>query len=294
MSYFKEFQDLEEQGIDLIEILGQDGPLESPEALGRILAQLNRPGENLYAELLYYLTYRRLSPEHAENVWRAVMKHKRRMSELLERSVTFRVAALDYLTTRNPLLKQARILGRSEFESLFSYVNVDEVTGVFNRRYFNEVLAHEIQRSRRYGLPVSLLILDIDDFKRVNDSLGHIEGDVALRRIGRLLRATSRQSDTVCRFGGDEFALVLPQTAHAAARNMAERIRTAVRDLPMSDPFDGPLTVSVGGATYPDDCDEMEELVALADQMCLDAKRAGKDRVVLNERVDDLPLAAGP
>jgi len=306
MSYFKELQDLEDQGIDLIEVLGQDQHLQSPESLQKIISQLGRDGESLYSELLYYLTYRRFSQEQAESLWRAIMKHKGRLSEALARKVTFRVAALDYLSTRNVILRQVRLIAKPEFESFLSFVNVDEVTAVYNRRYFNETLAHEVRRARRYGNPLSLLVLDIDDFKRVNDTWGHVEGDASLRKIGRMLRENTRETDCVARYGGDEFAVLLPETNGEEAMALAERIRQASARIShgsggdvafLSAPGERAegltrgkesaallprkLTLSIGGATYPDDCDEGEELVALADQMCLDAKRAGKDRVYI-------------
>jgi len=313
MSYFKELQELEDQGIDLIEVLGQDRHLESPDALQRIIQQLARSGDSLYSELLYYLTYRRFNAEQAESVWRAVMKHKHRMSEALGRKVSFRVAALDYLTSRNVILRNVRIIAKPEFEGILSYVNRDEVTAVHNRRYFNEVLGQEVHRARRYGSPLSLLILDLDDFKRVNDLRGHVEGDAVLRKVGRLLRDNTRQTDIVCRYGGDEFAVLLPETNGSEAYTLAERIRKAPsrtglggapkaeprplgpRELGAANPADeglAPLTLSIGGATYPADCEEADELVALADQMCLDAKRKGKDRVSMCEGNRGLPLAA--
>src|SRR5213593_1341194 len=137
MSYFKELQDLEDKGIDVVDLMGEDKHLDSPETLQKIIAQLARSGDNLYSELLYYLTHRRFSPDQAESLWRAVMKHKGRMSEALGRKVSFRVAALDYLSSRNVVLRQVRLIAKPEFESFLSYVNVDELTAVYNRRYFN-------------------------------------------------------------------------------------------------------------------------------------------------------------
>lgn len=314
VSYSKEFQDLEEQGIDLIEVLGQDRHLDSPEALEKIVASLGRTGGSLYAELLQHLTCRRFQPGQAEAIWHAIMKHKSRMSHALGRKVSFRVAALDYLSTRNVLLRQVRLVAKPEFETLMTFVNVDDVTSVHNRRFFNERLSQELRRARRYGSHLSLLIIDVDDFKRVNDTLGHVEGDAALRRLGRMLRERTRETDVVARYGGDEFAVLLPETNSDEAHVLAERVRKSPVQLQMdgtearvrrvpgtlhlvdASPSESApprlLTLSIGGATYPTDCDEADELVAVADQMCLDAKREGKDRVRMAASPRPRPMAA--
>lgn len=283
MSFFAELRQLEEQGIDLIEILGQDRHLDSPADLQEIISHLSRSGESLYSELLYYLTYRRFPPEEGEDHWKGIMEHKRRMQDALGRDVAFRVAALDYLTTEAGVLCGAHLIARPEFESILSHVNVDEVSGVYSRRYLNTQLTRELSRARRYGNSLSMLLIDLDGFKGVNDQLGHLEGDTLLRKVGRLLRDTTRQADSVCRFGGDEFAVLLPETTAPEAYRTAERVSKAVATLtvPSENGEAGPLTLSIGGATFPVDCEEAEELLALADQMCLDAKRAGKNCVRL-------------
>ncbi len=299
MSLFEELRQLEDQGIDLIEILGQDAFLNSPADLQAILAKLWKSGENLYVELLYFLTHRRFSPAQAEAIWQAILKHKRKMEEQLGRKMRFRVAALDYLYAKASLLKGVRVIGRPELEVLLSFVNIDEVTTVYNRRYFNQMLAAEVQRARRYGSPLSLLILDLDNFKQINDRLGHLEGDSALRQVARLLKENTRQPpDAVCRFGGDEFAVILPETSNSEAYSLAERIRRAVGRLVLHPRMkdeaahrpgleaqqdrpdeEAALAVSIGGATFPSDCEEAEELVRIADRLCLAAKLEGKNRI---------------
>ncbi|MCZ6793561.1 MAG: diguanylate cyclase [Planctomycetota bacterium] len=283
MSFFAELRELEEQGIDLIEILGQDRHLHSPADLQEIINRLSRSGESLYGELLYYLTYRRFPIEEAEGHWTAIMEHKRRLQKELGRDVAFRVAALEYLSSQTGLLRGVHLVARPEFERVLSYVNLDEVSGVYSRRYLNSQLSRELARARRYGNPLSLLLIDLDGFKGVNDTLGHLEGDSVLRKVGHLLRDSTRQADSVCRFGGDEFAILLPETSSSEAYRTAERIRESIATVTVrgASGEPGPLTTSVGGATFPADCDEAEELLCLADQMCLDAKRAGKNRVRL-------------
>ncbi len=231
MSCHEELRELEEQGIDLVELLGQDRHLGSPEDLQEVVSRLSHCFEDLHSELLYFLTCRRFPAEKARNLWNAIVKHKRRMAASLGRPVSFRVAALDYLSSRNAVLRGVRLIARPEFESFLSYVNIDEVSSVYNRRYFHQVLKDEFHRARRYGAPLSLMILDIDGFKGINDTYGHMEGDIVLRKLGRLLKDSTRQADAVCRYGGDEFALVLPQTSADDARIMAERIRKATSGL---------------------------------------------------------------
>ena len=192
----------------------------------------------------------------------------------------FRVAALDYLFSVEKILQGARLVARAEFESILTFVNIDEVTGVHSRRYFNERLGEELGRARRYSHPLSMLIIDLDNFKQVNDRCGHVEGDSVLRKVGRMLMDTTRQADVVCRFGGDEFAVLLPETGSEDAGRTAERIRLAAADI--STPGEdepGNVTLSIGCAAFPESCDEAEEMLALADQMCLDVKRAGKNGV---------------
>jgi diguanylate cyclase (GGDEF)-like protein len=278
MSFFSELRQLEERGIDLIEVLGQDRHLDGPGDLQQVISLLSRSTENLYCEILFYMTYRRFSPEEAEKLWNDIMAHKRGMQGRLERPVSFRVAALDFLVS-NGIFEGVHLLARPEFEAVLSYVNVDEVTGVYSRRFFNRQIHRELLRARRYGSPLSLLLVDLDGFKTINDSLGHLEGDGILRRFGRLLRDTTREADSVCRFGGDEFAVLLPETNAIEAQATAERIRVAASrlEIAVNGTHSARLTVSIGAATYPADCETAEELASLADQMCLAAKRAGRN-----------------
>jgi diguanylate cyclase (GGDEF)-like protein len=307
MSLFNELRELEAKGIDLIEVLGHDRHLESPEVLRDVIRRLRHSDEDLHVELLNYLTYRRFPVEEAEGIWRGIMAHKQELEKAVGREVSFRVAALDYLEAGpseegHALLKGVHLLARPEFESILSFVHIDEVSGVHSRRYFNDRLAEEVSRARRYRKPLSLLLLDLDGFKQVNDACGHLVGDAVLKQVGRLLKDSTRQTDAVCRFGGDEFALLLPETDADSASVTAERIRQAVMGLAVS-PSGGDasgaappagrgagnglepprLTLSIGGSCYPSNCEDAEELVALADQMCLEAKRAGKNCVRIAE-----------
>ncbi len=160
----------------------------------------------------------------------------------------------------------------------------DELTGLANNRAFRDVIDREAARARRFSHPLSLLMLDIDDFKKVNDTYGHPQGDEVLRRIGAILSAESRGIDAPARYGGEEFAVALPETGSEGAVELAERIRVRIEaeEVPFAD-GDGALRISasLGVATIPDSAADVRELIAAADAALYAAKRGGKNRVEL-------------
>jgi len=157
----------------------------------------------------------------------------------------------------------------------------DSLTGLINYREFHRQLAEEAERSRRYGRPFSLLMLDIDYFKTINDTYGHLGGDKALRALAALIRGEVRPTDIVARYGGEEFVLVLPETAGPGALTLAERLRARVAGHVISVTADQTtsLTVSIGLASYPDETDSVQKLLSAADQALYAAKAAGRNRV---------------
>lgn len=158
----------------------------------------------------------------------------------------------------------------------------DELTSLSNLRHFNDTLDSEIERSRRFGSDVGLMLLDIDDFKLVNDTYGHQQGDLVLIEVGRVLRALSRDIDEPARYGGEEMAVVLPQTDVAGAELLAERMRVAVENIRV-DRLDGggslKVTASFGVASLPSNARDKDSLIAEADAALYRAKRSGKNRV---------------
>jgi diguanylate cyclase (GGDEF)-like protein len=167
----------------------------------------------------------------------------------------------------------------------------DELTGLFNVRHFQDALENEIERSRRFSSSVGLAMLDIDDFKLVNDTYGHQQGDLVLVEVARCLRSLSRDIDEPARYGGEELAVILPQTDVSGAELLAERMRSAVADLTIKR-LDGhgslQVTASFGVAALPGSAMDKESLIAAADAALYRAKRGGKNRV---ERADVTPAA---
>jgi diguanylate cyclase (GGDEF)-like protein len=153
----------------------------------------------------------------------------------------------------------------------------DSLTNVLNARAFAAELAQELGRNRRYGRPLALIYLDLDDFKRVNDAHGHATGDAVLRLVADAMRSAVRRADLVGRLGGDEFAVLMPETdgavAHAAATRLVTGIRTVFRGTPS-------VTASIGVVAVAGTEAGSDDLLRKADQAMYEAKRAGKDRVI--------------
>jgi diguanylate cyclase (GGDEF)-like protein len=163
----------------------------------------------------------------------------------------------------------------------------DELTGLFNHRRFQEVMSVEVERTRRFGQELGLIMLDIDNFKRVNDTYGHLQGDMVLREVARVLRESSREIDEPARYGGEEMAVALPQTGLQGAYEFAERVRQRIEalHLPLLE-GEGTLrvTASFGAASLPHSAKiDKDALVAAADAALYRAKRSGKNRTVKAE-----------
>lgn len=165
---------------------------------------------------------------------------------------------------------------RRENERLRTLVSQDVLTGVAVRHVFDARLAAETKRATRKDSEFSVLFLDIDHFKQVNDKLGHDAGDACLRRLGTLLRERSREYDTAARWGGEEFAVLMPNTGRHQAQAVAERLRATVEK-----DASGPtrITISIGTATWPRDARDAAGLVCAADAAMYRAKAAGRNRV---------------
>jgi two-component system cell cycle response regulator len=156
---------------------------------------------------------------------------------------------------------------------------LDGLTGAHNRAFFDQHLHYQCELSARHRKFLSVIMLDLDHFKRVNDGFGHTVGDEVLRKLVEVIRLVTRSSDALCRYGGEEFAILLPDTGKTEAMLVAERIRAAISDPAHWMPLPGPITASLGVATFGEDAATAKTLIEAADQALYRAKQAGRNRV---------------
>jgi len=249
-------------------------------------------GEQAFADALHLLTRMRFTPEESCGYWSEIIQHLEGLNLALGRDVGLRLAVCDYFMNlhprmREPVIVEVQVLLQQERGAL-----VDELTGLYNRRYFNDAIHREVERFKRFGQRFSLVMLDVDRFKRFNDTYGHLVGDEALQTVAGALRDTARSFDHVVRYGGEEFVLILPHTDADQALAASERLRQSVerRPVQVQDQL-VPLTISLGAATFPDDAINAHDLVARADEALYEAKRTRNCACSYTEKNREFPRA---
>jgi diguanylate cyclase (GGDEF)-like protein len=240
------------------------------------------PAPGTPAALLEQLTNLALPEPEAALHWRAIERHRSDLEQVLKRDPGLAVAALDYFRHREPRLSDPVIIESQALEALRRSAVRDSLTELFNREYFDLALAREIRRRGRHREGFSLLLLDLDNLKALNDRLGHRAGDAALRVVSGVIRGGVRAVDVACRYGGDEFAVLLPDTGAAGTTLVGERLRSrtaalAERLVPSGEPVS--LTVSAGIASFPRDASTAADLIGVADRALYLVKRAGGNQI---------------
>ena len=264
-----------------VEFLRTDrvGDAESEQAWRQVKEQL---GNDVYRDVLRLMTQMDFEADEAREHWFAIQEHRAGLSRTLARDVGLQVAVCDYFLNIKPRLKDLVFVDVQSLVQKERSALVDELTGLYNRRYFKEALSREMERSARFSQPFSLLILDIDHFKDYNDTLGHQAGDRVLKELADVLRNQSRSIDHVVRYGGEEFVLILPQSETKQSLMAAERYRSAVEHHPFYGQErtpSGNLTVTIGVAAYPLDAITSTELFKKADEALYKGKEI-RNRIV--------------
>jgi diguanylate cyclase (GGDEF)-like protein len=225
------------------------------------------------------------------SLWDEVLARKAHLSERAESPVSLQTALIDVLTAAG-LFRVPVVLEYDDLKSIHRSAITDPLTGLYNRRLFNESIDKELNRARRYSHPLSLVTLDLHRFKEVNDKHGHPRGDEVLRAAAATLKKALRTSDSAFRIGGDEFALLLPQTDSAQASLLSRRVGVVFADF--LRPLELTISVSMdhGVSTYPQDGEQRDQLIRVADERLYEAKQANHRKVDTTAAPQEAPSAA--
>lgn len=253
----------------------------------KILNLIDNKNQNLninnnisFATLLENYVHFDFTEDDAKKHWENILKRHEEMEKKLNESINIHVAIADYFTNPsrkildNPMLIEIHVFKETEQAAM-----IDGLTGLFNRRYMDIVLKKEFNRCTRYKKRMSICILDIDNFKMINDIYGHQFGDKVLQNLAKELKVVLREEDIACRYGGEEFLLILPETNGQGAKILSERIRTNLAKIDLFKEKN--ITFSCGVATIPSSAYDVQSLIHSADKALYEAKFSGKNMTII-------------
>ena len=224
---------------------------------------IRNEGRLAYSTIFHVLTSLVIEPTEAEQCWHEIVSHCDRLSAAIGRRVSLRTAICDYFCSVHKSLRNPKVVE-------------------INRRFFDDELNKEIARANRHNILLSILFLDIDDFKKINDTFGHLAGDRVLQAVADIMSKEKRLEDVAARYGGEEFVIISPETSKANSLILAERIRRSIEQMQLD--YEGntiQLTISGGLASYPIDATDGLTLIKYADNALYRAKAAGKNNISL-------------
>jgi diguanylate cyclase (GGDEF)-like protein len=254
------------------------------ELLADTLDGMDIPARSQFLQRYFHTTTRLdLRESQSLQLWEEMLTRRRELSERIGRPISLKTVLMDVLSTAG-MIRVPVVLEYDEFKKLQVNAVTDPLTGLYNRRLFAESFEKELNRARRYGLPLGIVILDLHRFKEVNDKYGHPRGDEVLRAAATTLQKALRTSDSAFRIGGDEFALLLPQTDAAQALALSKRVETVFAETlkPLQLSFN--VTMDHGVATFPQDGEQSDQLIHVADERLYRLKHANHKRTEAGSR----------
>jgi len=263
---------------DLVSGIAGDRELTGQE--NELLSELKKArGELFYSDLLHAITHQFFPPAVAQNLWNQILRHKYDMSYTLQRNIRIAVASLDFLSNLTSEMRSPTVIDERRIAGIIDLSLRDSLTRLFNHATCYHKIKLELSRFERYGTIVSLMMIDIDDFKKINDTYGHTEGDGVLSILGKVIVQEIRDTDICCRYGGEEFSVIMPSTGIQDAAALADRLREKVEH---SMPLGKRVTISGGVASCDTTITSAQLLVDRADAALYLAKKNGKNRVELS------------
>ena len=248
--------------------------------IDELYAMIKSDGKDVYSYIFQILANLDLEPAVAEKYWHEIISHSKTLNNAMGRAVNLRTVICDYFCSINKSLHNPKIIEIPLFEKTTRSLTLDNLTGLLNRNTFDETLKRETSRAKRHDSNLTLLFLDLDNFKQINDTLGHLAGDEVLRRVAMLIMAEKRSEDIAARYGGEEITVLLPETSKADGWLLGERIRKTVEEADIY--YEGEkikITLSGGLASFPIDASDDLTLLKHADLAMYRAKSFGKNNI---------------
>lgn len=244
--------------------------------LSFVIESLRHETDSPFSVLLESIFHYKTSEDRAKALWHNITENRKVLSQKLGRPVSLKTAVVDHFSTTGT---DVAVFIKDSMADIIEAATRDGLTGAFTHEYIENDLAREFQRARRYSLPLSALFIDIDNFKRFNDLYGHKIGDRVLSMVGATLRRCIRKIDSVGRYGGEEFLVVLPHTARRNAMKIARKISREIKDATSKkEALPEGVTVSIGVTEMDQSTKDAFTLLDLADRAMYRAKALGKDR----------------
>jgi diguanylate cyclase (GGDEF)-like protein len=269
-------ESIRNQLLDFFEQFSNDDARLIKEIQGLIVKE----GKGVYSFIFQILTNLELPPDDAEKHWQQIISNCKDLSEAMGREVNLRTAVCDYFCSVNKFLHNPKIIEIHLFEKATKSSTFDNLTDLLNRNSFDETLKREVSRAKRHDSSLTMLFLDLDDFKTINDTLGHLAGDEVLKKVAQLIMTAKRSEDIAARYGGEEITILLPETSKADGWLIGERIRKTVEDAVIF--YEGKsikITLSGGLASFPIDAGDDQTLLKNADLAMYRAKSFGKNNI---------------
>ncbi|MGB8473876.1 MAG: GGDEF domain-containing protein [Candidatus Acidiferrum sp.] len=264
------------------------------ELLADTLESLDIPARGQFLQRYFRtITHLDLRESQCVQLWDEILTRRRELSEHVGRQISLKTALMDVLTSAG-LFRVPILIEYDELKKLQLNAVTDPLTGLYNRRLFSEAFEKELNRARRYGLPLGLVTLDLHRFKEVNDKYGHPRGDEVLRAAAATLKKALRTSDSAFRIGGDEFALLLPQTDPAQALALSRRIGTVFAESIAHYQMGVSVSMDHGVATYPQDGDQADQLIHVADERLYKLKHANHEKTLSGGSRAELDSGSAP